>query len=571
MNELEKAKLLNAALELAKSEIRKSLKKINFVTEDGEKPKRIIVEQGERGPKGNDGIQGPAGIQGPVGERGEQGPQGKRGDRGLIGPRGEAGTQGPAGPIGPAGRDGRPSDLKPLEDKLKEDLSGFKQQISAQVTRLAMASLNGGGSGGGGEVRLLGLDDVDFAAANNKTLVYDSTQNKFVAGEYFGNNFTTTIQTQHIIPAANNTFNIGSNKRRFGSIFLSSNTIFMGNTSLSTSATSNGSSVKLILGFQNEDGDGNTASDLLKEALVTNSQFQSFVSNTNQRFDNLIGNAHSTLDTLQELSQALANDASFLANTNTRITTVDAQRASDLANTNAYIASIESNNFTTTISTQAIIPSTNNTFDIGSEQKRFGNIFLSSNTIHLGNTVIRSVTNASGNNAKLVIGFKDSHDFHEHSETLVSNSEFQSFTTNTNTQFANLTSRVVALESGGGGGTGDVSNTSFQSFIANTNSFIKSQLANTNTRIDSVVAGAGGVSNTYLQAFIANTNTRITNEGILNGIIGGSNIRLSYSSDKLMILAVPQIDNGFISNDFGSLTDSVEETRDFGDLSGRNV
>ena len=86
-----------------------------------------------------------------------------------------------------------------------------------------------------------------------------------------------------------------------------------------------------------------------------------------------------------------------------------------------------------------------------------------------------------------------------------------------------------------------------------------------------MIAGAGGVSNTYLQSFIANTNTRITNEGILNGIIGGSNIQLSYSNNKLMILAVPQIDNGFITNDFGSLTDSVEETRDFGDLSGRNV
>jgi hypothetical protein len=492
MNELEKAKLLNAALELAKSEIRKSLKKINFVTEDGEKPKLIIVEQGERGPKGNDGQQGPAGIQGPAGERGEQGPQGKRGDRGLIGPRGETGAQGPAGPVGPAGRDGRPSDLKPLEDKLKEDLSGFKQQISAQVTRLAMAALNGGGSSGGGEVRLLGLDDVDFTVANNKTLVYDSTQNKFVSRDFYGNNFTTTIQTQHIIPAANNTFNIGSNQRRFGSIFLSSNTIFMGNTSLSTSATSNGSSVKLILGFQNEEGDGNTASDLLKEALVTNSQFQSFVSNTNQRFDNLIGNAHATLDTLQELSQALANDASFLSNTNAFITSVQQTERSALANTNAYIASVQSTE--------------------------------------------------------------------------------RAALANTNARFANLTSRVVTLESsGGGGGTGDVSNTSFQSFIANTNSFIKSQLANTNTRIDSVVAGAGGVSNTYLQAFIANTNTRITNEGILNGIIGGSNIRLSYSSDKLMILAVPQIDNGFISNDFGSLTDSVEETRDFGDLSGRNV
>jgi hypothetical protein len=443
MNELEKAKLLNASLELAKSEIRKSLKKINFVTEDGEKPKLIIVEQGERGPRGRDGQQGPigeSGLQGPQGERGEQGPQGKRGERGLIGPRGETGPEGPAGPMGPAGRDGRPSDLKPLEDKLKEDLQGFKQQISAQVTRLAMASLNGGGSSGGGEVRLLNLDDVNFSVANNKTLVYNADQNKFVAGEYFGNNFTTTVQTQHIIPASNNTFNIGSNERRFGSLFLSSNTIFMGNTSLSTVATANGSSVKLVLGFQDETGDGNTASDLVSEALVTNSQFQSFVSNTN----------------------------GFITN-------VRQLERSALANTNA--------------------------------------------------------------------------------------------------RFANLTSRVVTLESGGGGGggTGDVSNTAFQSFIANTNAFIKSQLANTNTRIDNVVVGSGGVSNTYLQTIVANTNTRITNEGILNGIIGGSNIRLSFSSGKLMIQSIPQVDFGFITNDAGNIGDPVDERRDFGDLGGRGL
>ena len=263
-------------------------------------------------------------------------------------------------------------------------------------------------------------------------------QNKFVAGEYFGNNFTTTVQTQHIIPASNNTFNIGSNEKRFGSLFLSSNTIFMGNTSLSTVATANGSSVKLVLGFQDETGDGNTASDLVSEALVTNSQFQSFVSNTN----------------------------SFITN-------VRQLERSALANTNA--------------------------------------------------------------------------------------------------RFANLTSRVVTLESGGGGGTGDVSNTAFQSFIANTNAFIKSQLANTNTRIDNVVVGTGGVSNTYLQTIVANTNARITNEGILNGIIGGSNIRLSFSSGKLMIQSIPQVDFGFITNDAGNIGDPVDERRDFGDLGGRGL
>ena len=509
MNELEKAKLLNAALELSKNEIRKSLRNIKF-TDGSDGPKIVIVEQGERGPRGRDGEQGPVGergLQGPQGDRGEQGPQGKRGDRGIVGPRGEAGPEGPAGPVGPAGRDGRPSDLKPLKDELSAELEEYKKSISSQVTRLAMAALNGG-SGGGGEVRLLGLDDVDFTTGNNKTLVFDASQNKFISRDFYGNNFTTTIQTQHIIPGANNTFNIGSNERRFGSLFLSSNTIFMGNTSLSTVPTSNGDSVKLVLGFQNTGGDSNTSSNLVSESLVTNSQFQSFISNTNTRFDNLIGNAHSTLDTLQELSIALANDANFLANTNTRITAVDSQRASDLANTNAYIAAIQGN-----LDTQ-----------VASERSALANT----------NAYIASV-----------------------------NAQRASDLANTNAYIASIGS--------GGGGSGDVSNTAFQSFIANTNQFIASQLANTNTRIDNVIAGTGGVSNTYLQSFIANTNNRITNEGILDGIIAGSNIRLTYSSGKLMIQAIPQLDFGFITNDAGSVNDAVDDRRDFGDLGDRLV
>ena len=472
MNELEKAKLLNAALELAKSEIRKSLKKINFVTEDGEKPKLIIVEQGERGPRGRDGQQGPigeSGLQGPQGERGEQGPQGKRGERGLIGPRGETGPEGPAGPMGPAGRDGRPSDLKPLEDKLKEDLQGFKQQISAQVTRLAMASLNGGGSSGGGEVRLLNLDDVDAdvnaAGADGKALVWNNTTKKFVLGSVASGGGSGGISNTTFQAFVANTNNFITNIRQLErSALANTNARFANLTSRVVTLESGGG------------GTGDVSNTAFQSFIAnTNAFIKSQLANTNTRIDNLVGNAHSTLDTLQELSIALANDANFLANTNARITAVDSQRASDLANTNA--------------------------------------------------------------------------------------------------RFANLTSRVVTLESGGGGGggTGDVSNTAFQSFIANTNAFIKSQLANTNTRIDNVVVGSGGVSNTYLQTIVANTNARITNEGIFNGIIGGSNIRLSFSSGKLMIQSIPQVDFGFITNDAGNIGDPVDERRDFGDLGGRGL
>ena len=403
MNELEKAKLLNAALELSKNEIRKSLRNIKF-TDGSDGPKIVIVEQGERGPRGRDGEQGPVGergLQGPQGDRGEQGPQGKRGDRGIVGPRGEAGPEGPAGPVGPAGRDGRPSDLKPLKDELSAELEEYKKSISSQVTRLAMAALNGGSSGGG-EVRLLNLDDVDAdvnaAGADGKALVWNNTTKKFVLG----------------------------------------------------SVTSGGGSSE-----------------------ISNTTFQAFVANTNAHINavdsqraNDLANTNAYIAAIQgNLDTQVASERSALANTNAYIASVDAQRALDLANTNAYIASIGS----------------------------------------------------------------------------------------------------------GGGGTGDVSNTAFQSFIANTNQFIASQLANTNTRIDNVIAGTGGVSNTYLQSFIANTNNRITNEGILDGIIAGSNIRLTYSSGKLMIQAIPQLDFGFITNDAGSINDSVDDRRDFGDLGDRLV
>ena len=362
MNELEKAKLLNAALELSKNEIKKSLRNIKF-TDGSDGPKIVIVEQGERGPRGRDGEQGPVGergLQGPQGDRGEQGPQGKRGDRGIVGPRGEAGPEGPAGPVGPAGRDGRPSDLKPLKDELSAELEEYKQSISAQVTRLAMAALNGGGSSGGGEVRLLGLDDVSAdvssANANGKVLTWNSTEKKFVL----------------------------------------------------TTVSGGGSSLDLA--------NTNTRIDNL------NAQRAADLANTNAYIAAIQGN----LDT------QVASERSALANTNAYIASVDAQRALDLANTNAYISTL-------------------------------------------------------------------------------------------------------------GGGSGDVSNTYFQTILANTNQFIASQLANTNTRIDNVIAGSGGVSNTYLQSFIANTNNRITNEGILDGIIAGSNIRLTYSSGKLMVQATPQI------------------------------
>jgi hypothetical protein len=103
---------------------------------------RIIMNENERGPQGEQGIPGeaatieagqaysvpgdqspavintgtssaavfdfyiPKGEKGEPGEQGPRGPQGPKGDPGIQGPKGETGDTGPAGPQGPKGDQG---------------------------------------------------------------------------------------------------------------------------------------------------------------------------------------------------------------------------------------------------------------------------------------------------------------------------------------------------------------------------------------------------------------------------------------------------------------------------------
>lgn len=159
-------------------------------------PQGIQGIQGEVGPvgpqglKGDKGDKGDTGEQGPQGIQGETGPQGEKGDTGLRGPKGEKGNIGPQGLTGPKGdqgepgpqgekgepgRDGESPDITPVEKKLTKLFEELKSSVSAQVTRLNL----GGGSSGGGEVRLLRLDDVDASnLADGRYLQYDATTQK---------------------------------------------------------------------------------------------------------------------------------------------------------------------------------------------------------------------------------------------------------------------------------------------------------------------------------------------------------------------------------------------------------
>lgn len=152
MNEVEQAKLLAAALKLARKEIDKV--RVEFEEQFLEFTRTNLVEglQGPQGPKGEQGPPGPEGperkivieARGPVGDKGEQGDPGRSVDKAyihednlfiqfdsgdeiqvgkVVGPRGGQGTQGERGPIGeqgeigPRGEKGDRGDIGPRGER----------------------------------------------------------------------------------------------------------------------------------------------------------------------------------------------------------------------------------------------------------------------------------------------------------------------------------------------------------------------------------------------------------------------------------------------------------------------
>ena len=152
MTELEQAKLLAAALKLARKEIDQV--RVEFEEQFLEFTRTNLVEglQGPQGPKGEQGPPGPEGperkivieARGPVGDKGDQGDPGRSVDKAyihednlfiqfdsgdeiqvgkVVGPRGGQGSQGERGPIGeqgeigPRGEKGDRGDIGPRGER----------------------------------------------------------------------------------------------------------------------------------------------------------------------------------------------------------------------------------------------------------------------------------------------------------------------------------------------------------------------------------------------------------------------------------------------------------------------
>ena len=285
-------------------------------------------EQGEVGPQGEQGIQGVAGERGPQGPKGDRGAdgqngldgkdgeaggigsvgpigaQGIQGERGPKGERGQDGQQGPAGPageIGPqgvqglSGKDGKDADIKSIEQSISQFKEVLQKDVSQYKAKVNTILSSGVGGGGGGEVNLRRLDDVDttnltdgyvlsfnnsaqkfefvaqsgggggtvdtfararansawstansayiqantsntlaqaaYNAANNVVL-YNQNLNTSNTVSFAGVTVTGNTTVQHIVPSANITYDLGTPTARFRDLYLSGNTLYLGGTTV---------------------------------------------------------------------------------------------------------------------------------------------------------------------------------------------------------------------------------------------------------------------------------------------------------------------------------------------------
>jgi len=474
----------------------------------------LLGEQGEQGVRGDQGARGEQGIQG---EAGRVGPQGLQGDQGETGAQGEQGL---------AGVDGQDFDSRDLEKHFTELYNAFTRQISSQITRMAMA--RGGGSSGGGEVRLEFLDDVNRNSVKQDGyfLKYDANTKKWVGDA--ANNFTTTITTHSIIPETSNTYSLGTADKNWKELYLSGNTMFLGGVSISAQSSNTGTQTLKI-------GSNGTVQDLVSNNYLSTT----YMSNTDTRafvlgeVAKVVNAAPTALNTLVEISTALGGDANFA---NTITTTINSKASNTyvqslLSNTNAYIASVQSDVDNNEASEQLHLSNTN--ARIASVEATLPSLATNAYAKSVG---ISSATFNSSNNTITFLR-PDASDL------------------------------KVTVNAGGGGGAGDVSNayltstyvanTEFQRVLANTNAYIASVVLSGNT------TSIGNADSSNGASLIA---TNINNNVTLKRIKAGRNIEIEQVDGDIVITAIPQKDYGFLSDDYGSIQNASEQSVDYGTL-----
>ena len=112
-------------------------------------------------------------------------------------------------------------------DKMKKEFTNFKDKVSIQLASL----------GGGGSSNILDNDDVDISSkANGKILAYNSSTGKMEFTTNAGGVDLGDVD-EDILPDADGTRSLGSASKRWKEIFLASETINLGGSTISSDGT----------------------------------------------------------------------------------------------------------------------------------------------------------------------------------------------------------------------------------------------------------------------------------------------------------------------------------------------
>ena len=205
----------------------------------------------------------------------------------------------------------------------------------------------------------------DSFTSNGIVYVYNSTTTAWQKS------YTSVppVVTGHVLPDANETYDLGSTTQRFRDLYLSGNSITIGDLVISDNN-----------GVFEVTPSGGSAVSFATQADI------------NSAISNLVDTAPGTLDTLNELAAAIGDDANFA--TNITASLANKLEASDLTGYVTQTGTETLSNKTLAATTLAghIIPNSDSAYDLGSVTNRFRDLYLSGNTLYIGDVEI-SVNN----------------------------------------------------------------------------------------------------------------------------------------------------------------------------------
>lgn len=125
---------------------------------------------------------------------------------------------------------------KPKETSASKRIKLLEEKVTKIIKQMSTI-------GGGGEVNLNRLDDVDTTGiANDKILKYNATSGKWEMADDGGGSGTDvdlSAVAQNIIPDADGTRDLGSASKKFRDLFVSGSSIVLGTTTLAVDGTGN--------------------------------------------------------------------------------------------------------------------------------------------------------------------------------------------------------------------------------------------------------------------------------------------------------------------------------------------